>query len=138
MIRRLVEPHIHLDAVLTVGQPRPNLSGSLFDGIAIWAERVASLTVADVTARAREVLRWQLACGVQAVRTHVDVCDPRLTALRALVLLREEARGLVDLQIVAFRQQGILGFDGGRELMRWAVEVGAAARPTMNTRVSSR
>jgi cytosine/creatinine deaminase len=121
----LVEPHIHLDAVLTEGQPRSNVSGSLFEGIAIWAQRVPSLTVADVLTRAREVLRWQLACGVQHVRTHVDVCDPELRALRALVELREEARGLVDLQIVAFPQQGILAFDGGMDLMRKAVAVGA-------------
>jgi cytosine/creatinine deaminase len=121
----LVEPHIHLDAVLTVGQPRPNVSGSLFEGIAIWADRVADLTYEDVQARVRQVLRWQLACGVQHVRSHVDVCDPQLQALRALVDLREEVRGLIDLQLVAFPQQGILGFDGGKELMRRAVELGA-------------
>ncbi len=121
----LVEPHIHLDAVLTVGQPRPNVSGSLFEGIAIWAERVASLSYDDVQARVRQVLRWQLACGVQHVRSHVDVCDPQLRALRALVDLREEVRGMLDLQLVAFPQQGIFGFDGGKELMRKAVELGA-------------
>jgi len=121
----LVEPHIHLDAVLTVGQPRPNLSGSLFEGIAVWAERAAELSYEDVQSRVRQVLRWQLACGVQHVRSHVDVCDPELRALRALVDLREEARGLIDLQLVAFPQRGILGFDGGKELMRKAVGLGA-------------
>jgi cytosine deaminase len=121
----LVEPHIHLDAVLTVGQPRQNVTGSLFEGIAIWAERVKDLTVDDVKDRVRKVLRWQLANGVQHVRSHVDVCDPELTALRALVELREEARGVVDLQLVAFPQLGILGFDGGRELMEKACDLGA-------------
>jgi cytosine deaminase len=121
----LVEPHIHLDAVLTVGQPRPNVSGSLFEGIAVWAERVADLTYDDVRSRVRQVLRWQLACGVQHVRSHVDVCDPELTALRALADLREEVRGLIDLQLVAFPQQGIFAFDGGTALMRKAVELGA-------------
>jgi cytosine deaminase len=121
----LVEPHIHLDAVLTAGQPRPNVSGSLFEGIAVWAERVAQLSYADVQQRVRQVLRWQLACGVQHVRSHVDVCDPQLRALQALVDLREEVRGLIGLQLVAFPQQGILGFDGGKELMRKAVELGA-------------
>jgi cytosine deaminase len=120
----LVEPHIHLDAVLTVGQPRANVSGSLFEGIAIWAQRVRDLSVADVKARAGRALRWQLANGVLHVRSHVDVCDPDLVALRALVELREEARGLVDLQLVAFPQQGILSFEGGRELMHRAVELG--------------
>jgi len=121
----LVEPHIHLDAVLTVGQPRPNVSGSLFEGIAVWAERAADLSYEDVQSRVRQILRWQLACGVQHVRSHVDVCDPQLRALRALVDLRAEVAGLIDLQLVAFPQQGILGFDGGRDLMRKAVEIGA-------------
>src|SRR5438477_2597130 len=121
----LVEPHIHLDAVLTVGQPRPNLSGTLFEGIAIWAERVKSLTVEDVKSRVRQVLRWQLANGVQHVRSHVDVCDPELRALRALVELREEVGEQMDIQLVAFPQQGIMSFDGGPDLMRRAVEMGA-------------
>jgi cytosine deaminase len=121
----LVEPHIHLDAVLTVGQPRPNQSGSLFEGIAIWAERVKSLTMEDVKARVRQVLRWQLANGVQYVRSHVDVCDPRLRAMRALVELREEIGDQMELQIVAFPQQGILSFERGTELMGRAVALGA-------------
>ena len=121
----LVEPHIHLDAVLTAGQPRHNQSGSLFEGIAIWGERVAGLTVADVKERVRTVLRWQLACGVQHVRSHVDVCDPELTALRALVELREEISDQMDLQLVAFPQQGIFSFEGGEHLMRRAVALGA-------------
>jgi cytosine deaminase len=123
----LVEPHIHLDAVLTVGQPRPNRSGSLFEGIAVWGERVKDLTADAVKSRVREVLRWQLANGVQHVRSHVDVCDPDLVALRALLELRDETRGQVDLQLVAFPQQGIIGFDGGRELMRRAAELGVDA-----------
>jgi cytosine deaminase len=123
----LVEPHIHLDAVLTAGEPRANQSGSLFEGIAIWAERVRELSAEDVKRRVRRVLRWQLASGVQHVRSHVDVCDPELRALRALVELREEVAGQLDLQLVAFPQQGILSFDGGPELMRRAVELGVDA-----------
>src|SRR5579863_8089835 len=65
----LVEPHIHLDAVLTVGEPRHNETGSLFEGIAIWADRVKQLSVEDVKRRVRTVLRWQLASGVQFVRS---------------------------------------------------------------------
>jgi cytosine/creatinine deaminase len=121
----LVEPHIHLDAVLTVGEPRYNLTGSLFEGIAIWAERVQSLTLEDVKTRVRKVLRWQLANGVQHVRSHVDVCDPDLRALRAMVELREEIGDQMDLQLVAFPQQGIMSFEGGQDLMRRAVTLGA-------------
>jgi cytosine/creatinine deaminase len=120
----LVEPHIHLDAVLTVGEPRHNQTGSLFEGIAIWAERVKSLTVDDVKRRVRTVLRWELANGVQAVRSHVDVCDPELTAVRALLELREEIGDQMTMQLVAFPQQGILSFEGGKDLMRRAVDMG--------------
>src|SRR5256886_17030118 len=120
----LVEPHIHLDAVLTVGEPRHNESGSLFEGIAIWSERVKQVTVDDVKQRVRTVLRWQLANGVQFVRSRVDVCDPELRAVRALTELRQEIGDQITLQLVAFPQQGIMSFDGGEELMRKAVDMG--------------
>src|ERR1700687_413003 len=120
----LVEPHIHLDAVLTVGEPRHNESGSLFEGIAIWAERVKQLSVEDVKRRVRTVLRWQLANGVQFVRSHVDVCDPELRAVRALLELRKEIGDQMTLQLVAFPQQGIMSFEGGEDLMRRAVDMG--------------
>src|SRR5579872_4388989 len=120
----LVEPHIHLDAVLTVGEPRHNQTGSLFEGIAIWAERVKLLSVEDVKRRVRTVLRWQLANGVQFVRSHVDVCDPQLRAVKALLELREEVGDQMAMQLVAFPQQGIMSFEGGEELMRRAVEMG--------------
>src|SRR5256884_2007875 len=120
----LVEPHIHLDAVLTVGEPRYNETGSLFEGIAIWSERVKSLTVEDVKQRVRTVLRWQLANGVQFVRSHVDVCDPELKAVRALTELRKEVGDQITLQLVAFPQQGIMSFDDGENLMREAIDLG--------------
>ncbi len=120
----LVEPHIHLDAVLTVGEPRHNETGSLFEGIAIWADRVKQLSVDDVKRRVRTVLRWQLANGVQFVRSHVDVCDPELRAVRALIEIRKEIGDQMTLQLVAFPQQGIMSFDGGEELMERAVEMG--------------
>jgi cytosine/creatinine deaminase len=121
----LVEPHIHLDAVLTEGQPRHNQSGSLFEGIAIWADRVAELTEEDVLRRAETVLKWQFANGVLHVRSHVDVCDPKLTALRALIELRRRVADRMTLQLVAFPQQGILSFPEGERLMREAVRLGA-------------
>ena len=120
----LGEPQIHLAAVLTVGEPRHNQTGSLFEGIAIWAERVKTLSVDDVKRRAGTVLRWQLANGVQHVRSHVDVCDPELRAVRGLVELREEVEDQMDIQLVAFPQQGIMSFEGGADLMRKAVGLG--------------
>lgn len=121
----LVETHIHLDAALTVGQPRHNRSGSLFEGIEIWAERVRTLTAEDVRTRALRALRWMLAHGVTRVRTHVDICDPQLTALRALLEVREEVADRITLQLVAFPQQGIYSFPDGERLLVQALELGA-------------
>ena len=120
-----VEPHIHLDAALTAGQPRWNQSGTLFEGIECWGERKAMLSRDDVISRAEQTLKLFAAHGIQYVRTHVDVTDPQLTALRAMVEVRDRVRDFVDLQIVAFPQEGILSFPGGKELMREAVTVGA-------------
>ncbi|MGH2399389.1 MAG: cytosine deaminase, partial [bacterium] len=121
----LVETHIHLDAALTVGQPRHNRTGSLFEGIEIWGERVKSLTHEDVKRRAVTALKWMLAHGVTHVRTHVDVCDPNLVALGALLEVREEVADFITLQIVAFPQQGIYSFPDGEQLMVRALELGA-------------
>ncbi|MEL0166592.1 MAG: cytosine deaminase [Pseudomonadaceae bacterium] len=120
-----VEPHIHLDAALTAGQPRWNQSGTLFEGIECWGERKAMLSRDDVISRAEQTLKLFAAHGIQYVRTHVDVTDPQLTALRAMVEVRDRVRDFVDLQIVAFPQEGILSFPGGRDLMKEAVAVGA-------------
>ena len=126
---RLVSPpfidaHVHLDAVLTVGQPRYNSSGTLLEGIQIWSERKPSLTREDVKNRVLEEVRWEVAQGTLHIRSHVDVCDPALTALRALIEVREEIRDICDLQLVAFPQDGIMSFPNGRELMRKALELG--------------
>jgi cytosine deaminase len=119
-----VDAHVHLDAVLTVGQPRYNTTGTLLEGIQIWGERKPSLTVEDVKQRALEEIRWEVAQGTLHIRSHVDVCDPNLTALRALIEVREEIRDICNLQLVAFPQDGIMSFPNGRELMRKAIELG--------------
>jgi cytosine deaminase len=120
----LVDPHVHLDAVLTVGEPRHNESGTLIEGILTWAERKPSLTHEDVKKRAREAIRWEVAQGTGLIRSHVDVCDPSLTALRALLELRDEVRDIVDLKLIAFPQDGILSYPDGKELMREAIHLG--------------
>ncbi len=120
----LVDPHVHLDAVLTVGEPRYNESGTLIEGILTWAERKKTLTHDDVKRRALEAITWEVAQGTGLIRSHVDVCDPDLVALRALLELREEVRDLVDLRLIAFPQDGILSFPDGRELMREAMRLG--------------
>jgi cytosine/creatinine deaminase len=120
----LVDPHVHLDAVLTVGEPRYNESGTLIEGILTWAERKPFLTHDDVKARALEAIRWEVAQGTGLIRSHVDVCDPNLVALRALLELREEVRDIVDLRLIAFPQDGILSFPNGKDLMREAMRLG--------------
>jgi cytosine deaminase len=123
----LVDPHVHMDAVLTVGEPRYNESGTLIEGIQTWAERKRSLTIEDVKRRAREAILWEVAQGTGLVRSHVDVCDPNLVALRALLELRAEMRDLVDLRLIAFPQDGILSFPDGKALMREAMRLGCDA-----------
>jgi len=120
-----VESHVHLDTTLTAGQPRWNESGTLFEGIQIWSERKRNITREDVISRATELLRWQAAQGVLHVRTHADVTDPELTGLKALLELREKVRDWIDVQIVAFPQEGILSYPRGAELMEEALRLGA-------------
>uniref|UniRef100_A8GKP7 N-isopropylammelide isopropylaminohydrolase n=1 Tax=Serratia proteamaculans (strain 568) TaxID=399741 RepID=A8GKP7_SERP5 len=120
-----VEPHIHLDTTQTAGQPAWNQSGTLFEGIERWAERKALLTHEDVKQRAWQTLKWQIANGVQYVRTHVDVSDPTLTALRAMLEVKQEVAPWVTLQIVAFPQEGIMSYPNGETLLEEALRLGA-------------
>jgi cytosine deaminase len=125
LVPPFVEPHIHLDAALTAGEPRWNLSGTLFEGIELWAERKALVTHEDSKVRARKAIDMLVEHGIQHVRSHVDVTDPSLAALKALLEVREETRHLIDLQIVAFPQEGIESYANGRALMEQAVALGA-------------
>lgn len=125
VIPPLVEPHIHLDAALTAGEPEWNMSGTLFEGIERWAQRKATITHDDIKRRAHATISMLRDYGIQYVRTHVDVTDPSLTALKAILEVKDESRDLIDLQVVAFPQEGIESFDGGRKLMERAVDMGA-------------
>lgn len=119
------EPHVHLDTTQTAGEPSWNISGTLFEGIERWAERKSMLSVEDVKCRAKQTLKWQIANGIQHVRTHVDVSDPSLVALKAMLEVKEEMKEWVDIQIVAFPQEGILSYPNGKELLEEAVKLGA-------------
>jgi cytosine deaminase len=119
-----VEPHVHLDAALTAGQPRWNRSGTLWEGIACWAERKPMLTREDVIGRAEQTLRWYAANGTLHVRSHVDVTDPSLVALDALLEVRDRVRDVLHLQLVAFPQEGICSFPNGEELVTEAARRG--------------
>nr|WP_288454272.1 cytosine deaminase [uncultured Pseudomonas sp.] len=125
VVAPFIEPHIHLDATLTAGEPAWNMSGTLFEGIERWAERKALVTHEDTKTRAKKTIDMLVDHGIQHVRTHVDVTDPTLAALKAMLEVREETRHLIDLQIVAFPQEGIESYANGRALMEQAVELGA-------------
>lgn len=120
-----IEPHIHLDTTQTAGEPAWNQSGTLFEGIERWAERKATLTHDDVKQRARQTLKWQIANGIQHVRTHIDVSDPTLTALKAMLEVKQEMAPWVDIQLVAFPQEGILSYPDGEALLEQALQLGA-------------
>ena len=119
------EPHVHLDTTQTAGEPSWNISGTLFEGIERWSERKKLLTVDDVKSRAKQTLKWQIANGIQHVRTHVDVSDQTLIALKPMLDVKEELKEWIDIQIVAFPQEGILSYPNGKALLEEAVQLGA-------------
>ncbi|WP_010677347.1 cytosine deaminase [Bacillus timonensis] len=120
-----IEPHIHLDTTLTAGEPEWNQSGTLFEGIQRWTQRKAFLTHEDVKNRSKTAIKWQIAQGIGHIRTHVDVTDPTLTALKAMLEVKEEMKDYVDIQLVAFPQEGILSYPNGAELLEEALKMGA-------------
>lgn len=122
-----VENHIHLDYANTAGVPRINQSGTLFEAIEIWGERKkAGLNNHDEIKRnAYAAARSAVSFGVGFVRSHVDVTDPDLIALKALLELKKEIADWCNLQIVAFPQNGIIAFPQGRDLMKKAMDMGA-------------
>lgn len=119
-----VDPHFHLDSTLAAGRPRVNQSGTLLEGIAIWGDLVGELTAEDVKRRAREMCHWAIARGCLAIRSHVDVTDDSLMAVEALLALREEIRPWLDLQLVAFPQNGFYRYAKSRENLLRALDLG--------------
>ncbi|MBW4693878.1 MAG: cytosine deaminase [Lyngbya sp. HA4199-MV5] len=122
-----VESHIHLDSALTVGEPRWNQSGTLFEGIEIWRDRKQSLSLEDVKTRAVETLKQQAMQGVLFVRSHADVSETSLIALQGLLEVRDAVKDWITLQVVAFPQDGIYGSPQNDYLIETAMEMGADA-----------
>ena len=119
-----VDPHFHLDATLSYGLPRVNRSGTLLEGIALWGELKPTLTQDAIVERALAYCDWAVAKGLLAIRSHVDVCDPRLLAVEALLHVREKVKPYLDLQLVAFPQDGALRSIGALEQMKRALKMG--------------
>jgi cytosine deaminase len=103
-----VDAHFHLDAALSYGLPRVNQSGTLLEGIAVWGELKPLLTQEALIERALTYCDWAVAKGLLAIRTHVDVCDERLLAVEALLEVKRRVAPYIDLQLVAFPQDGVL------------------------------
>lgn len=101
------DPHFHMDATLSLGLPRLNRSGTLLEGIALWGELKPLLTPEAVMERALRYCDLAVSQGLLSIRTHVDVCDDRLTAVEALVEVRRRVKPYIDLQLVAFPQDGL-------------------------------
>ncbi|MBF2087759.1 MAG: cytosine deaminase [Synechococcales cyanobacterium K44_A2020_017] len=123
----LVESHVHLDSARTIGNPRWNQSGTLFEGIDIWSDRKKTLTVEEVRDRAVGTLKQQALQGVLFVRSHADVSEPTLTALQGLLAAREQVKDWMTLQVVAFPQDGIYSQPKNNDLMEEAMKLGADA-----------
>ncbi|MEM0117401.1 MAG: cytosine deaminase [Conexivisphaerales archaeon] len=125
LLPSFTDMHFHLDSVLTQGMYGYNLSGTLLEGIELWNKAKKRLTVDDIIARAERALKMIVSCGTTRLRTHADVSDPDLKTLKALLKVKEKYKGVIDIQITAFPQNGILTDPGNATLLERAVEMGA-------------
>jgi cytosine/creatinine deaminase len=119
-----VDPHFHMDATLSYGLPRVNQSGTLLEGIALWGELKPHLTADALIERALTYCDWAVAKGLLAIRSHVDTSDPSLLAVDALLEVKRRVAPYLDLQLVAFPQDGVLRSPGGVENLRRALDKG--------------
>src|ERR1700758_5232877 len=119
-----VDAHFHMDATLSLGLPRMNRSGTLLEGIALWGELKPRLTRESVVARALAYCDMAVAQGLLAIRTHVDVCDDRLLAVEALLQVKKEVADYLDLQLVAFPQDGLYRSPNAEKNLLRALDLG--------------
>jgi cytosine deaminase len=119
-----VDSHFHMDSTLTFGRPRLNQSGTLLEGINLWRELKSTLTIDEIKKRALKFCRWAIARGTLAIRSHVDISDPRLLAVKALIEVRKEMKPWLDIQLVAFPQDGFLRHKGAKENLSAALDMG--------------
>jgi cytosine deaminase len=119
-----VDAHFHMDSTLTYGMPRVNASGTLLEGIALWGELKPTLVQDAIVERALAYCDWAVAKGLLAIRSHVDVCDSRLLAVEALLDVRARVKPYLDLQLVAFPQDGLLRSPGALANLKRALALG--------------
>ena len=119
-----IDAHFHLDATLSYGQPRVNDSGTLLEGIRLWGELKPQLTQDALIERALQYCDWAVAKGIGAIRSHVDICDERLLAVEALLQVKARVKDYLDLQLVAFPQDGLLRSAGAQANLLRALALG--------------
>jgi len=119
-----VDAHVHMDSTLSLGLPRLNESGTLLEGIALWGELKPHLTVEAIYERAKKLCLWSMARGTLAIRSHVDVCDDRLLAVEALTKLRHDMKPYLDIQLVAFPQDGYFRYPNAALNLHRALDMG--------------
>jgi cytosine deaminase len=119
-----VDSHFHMDATLSLGQPRLNQSGTLLEGIALWGELKPLLTVDAVVERALDYCDMAVAQGIGAIRSHVDVCDDRLVGVEALLDVKARVAAYLDLQLVAFPQDGLYRSPNAMQNLTRALDMG--------------
>ncbi len=122
-----VDAHFHMDATLSVGLPRMNESGTLLEGIAVWGELKPQLTQDALIERALQYCDWAVAKGLLGIRSHVDVCDDRLLAVDALLHVKQRVAPYLDLQLVAFPQDGLLRSPSALANLKRALDRGVDA-----------
>jgi cytosine deaminase len=118
------DPHFHMDATLSYGLPRVNESGTLLEGIALWGELKPMLKAQDMIDRALAYCDWAVARGLLAIRSHVDTSDPSLLPVEAMLEVKKQVAPYLDLQLVAFPQDGVLRVPGGVDNMKRALDLG--------------
>jgi cytosine deaminase len=118
------DPHFHMDATLSYGLPRVNQSGTLLEGIALWGELKPLLTEEALVERALAYCDWAIAKGLLAIRSHVDTSDPSLLPVRAMLEVKQRIAPYLDLQLVAFPQDGVLRTKGGLDNLKRALDLG--------------
>ncbi|MBO9441906.1 amidohydrolase family protein [Phaeobacter italicus] len=119
-----VDPHFHMDATLSYGQPRVNASGTLLEGINLWGELREEASVEDMVERALTYCDWAASMGLLAIRTHVDTTPDHLRGVTAMLELREAVKDYIDLQLVAFPQDGLYRTETGRANLLRALDMG--------------
>ena len=119
-----IDVHFHMDATLSLGLPRMNESGTLLEGIALWGELKPLLTVEAVIERALKYCDLAVSQGLLAVRSHVDICDDKLTGVEALIEVKRLVAPYLDLQLVAFPQDGFYRSPSAEKNLLRALDMG--------------